>query len=50
MLKRDYLVKNNRRHGNIGVMPYILPQNRAVNIDSPIDLITAEMMFKNGKA
>ena len=50
VLKRDYLVKNSRRHGNIGVMPYILPQDRAINIDSQIDLITAEMMFKNGKA
>ncbi len=46
-LKRDEIMKHNRRYGSEHSRPYILPENRAVNIDSHQDLIVAEFLIKN---
>ena len=45
-LKRDEVMINNRRYGSENSRPYILPEKRAINIDSPIDLLTAETLIK----
>ncbi len=48
-LRRDYLMKKNERYGSNNSRPYILPEERAVNIDSLQDLIAAEYLIKNRK-
>ena len=44
-LKRDYLMVEGKRYGSDNSRPYILPQERAVNIDTEIDFIIAELML-----
>ena len=44
-LKRDYLMIDGKRYGSDNSRPYILPQERAVNIDTEIDFMTAELMI-----
>ncbi len=44
-MKRDYLMKKNKRYGGNKSRPYILPQERAVNIDSEIDFFLAEQLI-----
>ena len=36
-----------RRYGSVNSRPHILPQERAVNIDSEIDFLLAEVMISN---
>jgi CMP-N-acetylneuraminic acid synthetase len=45
-LKRDYLMIDGKRYGSDNSRPYILPKERAVNIDTEIDFMTAELMIK----
>ena len=45
-LKRDELVIHNRRYGTKNSRAYILPQRRAVNVDTQIDFLLAEKMIK----
>ncbi len=47
VMTRSYLMKQNRRHGNVGNVPYILPPERAINIDTKIDMLVAEHMIKS---
>ena len=44
-LKRDYLMKANSRYGSDNSRPYILDQNKVINIDNELDFVTAEAMF-----
>jgi CMP-N-acetylneuraminic acid synthetase len=44
-LKRDYLMVEGKRYGSDNSRPYILPQERAVNIDTEIDFMIAELML-----
>jgi CMP-N-acetylneuraminic acid synthetase len=44
-LKRDYLMIEGKRYGSDDSRPYILPQERAVNIDTEIDFMIAELML-----
>ena len=44
-LKRDYLMIDGKRYGSDNSRPYVLPQERAVNIDTEIDFMTAELMI-----
>ena len=44
-LKRDYLMIEGKRYGSDNSRPYILPQERAVNIDTKIDFMIAELML-----
>jgi CMP-N-acetylneuraminic acid synthetase len=44
-LKRDYLMIEGKRYGSDNSRPYILPQERAVNIDTEIDFMIAELML-----
>ncbi len=46
-LKRDHLMKDSLRYGSENSLAYILPQDRAVNVDSEIDFMVAEQMIKN---
>ena len=45
-LKRDYLMLKGRRYGSDKSRPHILPPERAVNIDTEIDFMIAELMLK----
>ena len=45
-LTRKELMINQRRYGSSNSRPYILPENRSINIDGPIDLIIAKEMMK----
>jgi CMP-N-acetylneuraminic acid synthetase len=47
VMKRNYLLKKNKRYGGVNSMAYILPDKRAVNIDTPIDLKLAELLTIN---
>ena len=44
-LKRDELMIRNRRYGTKNSRPYILPPDRAVNVDTEIDFIVAESLI-----
>ena len=44
-LKRDYLMVEGKRYGSDNSRPYILPQERAVNIDTEVDFMAAELML-----
>jgi CMP-N-acetylneuraminic acid synthetase len=44
-LQRDYLMIEGKRYGSDDSRPYILPQERAVNIDTEIDFMIAELML-----
>ena len=46
-LKRDYLMSDGKRYGSDNSRPYILPPERAVNIDTEIDFMIAELILKN---
>ena len=41
-LKRDHLMVKNMRYGSKNSRPYILPSERAINIDTEIDVYVAE--------
>ena len=41
-LKRDHLMIDGRRYGSFESRPYILPPERAINVDTEVDFITAE--------
>ena len=47
-LKRKHLMVEKLRYGSRNSRPYILPQERAVNIDTIADLYAAEKMIKDG--
>jgi CMP-N-acetylneuraminic acid synthetase len=44
-LKRDYLMVEGKRYGSVNSRPYILPPERAVNIDTKIDFMIAELLL-----
>ena len=44
-LKRDHLMIEGRRYGSFESRPYILPPERAINVDTEVDFITAEHMI-----
>ncbi len=44
-LKRDHLMIDGRRYGSFESRPYILPPERAINVDTEVDFITAEHMI-----
>ena len=48
-LKRDYLINKNRRYGSSNSRPYILPQSRAVNIDTLEDLYLVKYLLNKKK-
>ena len=41
-LKRDHLMVEGRRYGSVESRPYILPEERAINVDTEIDFLIAE--------
>ena len=45
-LKRDHLMLENSRYGSKNSRPYILPVDRAINIDSKIDFFLAKKLIK----
>ncbi len=45
-LKRDELMIHNRRYGTENSRPYILPPERAINVDTEIDFLVAETLIK----
>jgi CMP-N,N'-diacetyllegionaminic acid synthase len=48
-LKRDYLMNEGRRYGSKNSRAYILPKDKAINIDSEEDMYLAEYLIKKGK-
>lgn len=46
-MKRDYLMIENKRYGGENSRPYILPSNRAVNVDTEIDFMIADKLIKD---
>ena len=48
-LKRNHLMIDSRRYGSENSRPYILPVDRAVNIDTEIDFLIAEVLIKKSK-
>jgi len=49
-IKRDLLVESEYRYGGSNSRPYIMPQECAINIDTPFDLLVAAALMekKNG--
>jgi CMP-N,N'-diacetyllegionaminic acid synthase len=45
-LKRDHLMVNGRRYGSTESRPYILSEDRAVNVDTEIDFLVAEHLMR----
>jgi CMP-N,N'-diacetyllegionaminic acid synthase len=46
-LKRDHLMVDNQRYGSIESRAYILPEERAVNVDTEIDFKIAEILLSS---
>lgn len=46
-LRRDHLMMEGRRYGSANSRPYILPPERAVNVDTEIDFLIAERLMGN---
>ena len=44
-LRRDHLMVDGRRYGSVESRPYILPESRAVNVDTKIDFLVAEHLL-----
>ena len=44
-LRRDHLMVDGRRYGSENSRPYILPPERAVNVDTEIDFLIAERLI-----
>ena len=47
-LKRNHLMVDGRRYGSIDSRPYILPAERAINIDTETDFMIANELLKRG--
>jgi len=47
VMQRDYLMVKGLRYGGSNSRPYILDEERAVNIDTEMDFKMAEMLFNN---
>ena len=45
-MRRDSLMKDNARYGTQNSRPYVMPAERFVNVDSPIDFKLAELLLK----
>ena len=45
-LRRDHLMIQGQRYGSVESRPFVLPSERAVNIDSEIDFLIAEQLLK----
>ena len=46
-LKRDHLMIEGKRFGSFNSRPYILPAERAINVDTEIDFLIAEQLLNN---
>ena len=44
--RRDLLMVQNVRYGTENSRPHIMPEERSVNVDTPIDFIVAEVLLK----
>lgn len=45
-MRRDSLMKDNARYGTQNSRPYVMPAERFVNVDSPLDFKIAELLLK----
>jgi len=48
-LKRNYLMIDGKRYGSDNSRPYILPQEKAINIDTKMDFMVAELILNNSR-
>lgn len=46
MMSRDELMIFGRRHGSSKTLPYVMPDNRVVNIDTELDWTVAEVLLR----
>ena len=44
-LRRDHLIEEGRRYGSQNSRPYILPPERAINVDTEVDFLIAEYLI-----
>jgi len=44
-LRRDHLIVEGRRYGSQNSRPYILPPERAINVDTEVDFLIAEHLI-----
>ncbi len=45
-MRRDILMDKRLRYGSKDSRPYIMPEEKSVNIDTPLDLIIAEVLLR----
>lgn len=45
-MQRDHLMLDGRRYGSRNSRPYVLPEERTINIDTEIDFLIAEAIIK----
>lgn len=45
-MRRDYLISEKQRYGSENSRPYILPPERAINVDTEIDFLVAEKILE----
>ena len=45
-LRRDHLMVDGLRYGSYDSRPYILPEDRAINVDTELDFLVAEYMLR----
>lgn len=46
-MRRDFIIEKNKRYGGSDSRPYILPPDRAINIDTMNDFLLAELILGN---
>ena len=44
-MRRDFIIEKNKRYGGSDSRPYILPPDRAINIDTMNDFLLAELIL-----
>lgn len=45
-VKRDVLLATGARYGTANSRPYVMPEERSVNIDGPLDMLVAEALLE----
>ena len=46
-MKRDVIINERSRWGKV-IRPYIMPEEKSVNVDTPVDLKLAELLIEQG--
>jgi CMP-N-acetylneuraminic acid synthetase len=49
-MRRDVLMVRGARYGTPDSRPYVMPEERSINVDGPLDFLMAEAIFKRRQA